>query len=329
MDLEDIYQNVELRDIKDTFGPQTQNKSKDEGKDEKRRGSRCLVLTTACLGLICVLLLVFIILQHSTITAERDLLKSYKNTAEEFNQTINSLQDNYTDLMFEKDQLQNNFTSLSQKKLELELELRKLNEQGSSGLESSIKIGDKVRVKPSVVTPTHKWGAVTHKSIGVVKKVQGDSLTIDFPEHKNWNGIISEMELVTDTCTVDIQVGDRVRVKPSITTPKHKWGSATHKSVGVVKEVQGESLTIDFPEQKNWKGIISEMELVTGTCTVDIQVGDRVRVKPSITSPKHGWGSATHKSVGVVKDINVIVDFPEHKGWTGIFSEMELTDDSG
>ncbi|XP_051732353.1 uncharacterized protein LOC127502926 isoform X3 [Ctenopharyngodon idella] len=263
MDLEDIYQNVELRDIKDTFGPQTQNKSKDEGKDEKRRGSRCLVLTTACLGLICVLLLVFIILQHSTITAERDLLKSYKNTAEEFNQTINSLQDNYTDLMFEKDQLQNNFTSLSQKKLELELELRKLNEQGSSGLESSIKIGDKVRVKPSVVTPTHKWGAVTHKSIGVVKKVQGDSLTIDFPEHKNWNGIISEMELVTDTCTVDIQVGDRVRVKPSI------------------------------------------------------------------TSPKHGWGSATHKSVGVVKDINVIVDFPEHKGWTGIFSEMELTDDSG
>jgi len=40
---------------------------------------------------------------------------------------------------------------------------------GPSSLESNIKIGDKVRVKPSVVTPTHKWGAVTHKSIGVVK----------------------------------------------------------------------------------------------------------------------------------------------------------------
>ncbi len=63
------------------------------------------------LGLICVLLLVFIILQHITITAERDLIKSYKNTVEEFNQTINSLQDNYTELMTEKHHLQNNFSS--------------------------------------------------------------------------------------------------------------------------------------------------------------------------------------------------------------------------
>uniref|UniRef100_A0A672QEU7 Si:ch73-343l4.8 n=1 Tax=Sinocyclocheilus grahami TaxID=75366 RepID=A0A672QEU7_SINGR len=95
-------------------------------------GSRCLVWITVGLGLICVLLLVFIILQHITITAERDLIKSYKNTAEEFNQTINSLQDNYTDstrknleletrvkdLTAEKNQLQSNFSSLNQKKLE-------------------------------------------------------------------------------------------------------------------------------------------------------------------------------------------------------------------
>ncbi|XDV16191.1 hypothetical protein PO909_016016, partial [Leuciscus waleckii] len=90
MDSEDIYQNVERRDIEDTFGPQTQNHSQDEGKDGKRRGSRCLVVMTVCLGLICVLLLVFITL-YITITAERDLLKSYKNTVEEFNHTINSL----------------------------------------------------------------------------------------------------------------------------------------------------------------------------------------------------------------------------------------------
>uniref|UniRef100_A0A8C2D079 C-type lectin domain-containing protein n=1 Tax=Cyprinus carpio TaxID=7962 RepID=A0A8C2D079_CYPCA len=86
----------------------------------------CLVLITVGLGLICVLLLVFIILQHNTITAERDLIKSYKNTAEEFNQTINSLQDNYTDLMTEKHQLQNNFNSLSQKNLELETKVNDL-----------------------------------------------------------------------------------------------------------------------------------------------------------------------------------------------------------
>ncbi len=68
-------------------------------------GSRCLVLITVGLGLICVLLMVFIILQHITITRET---------------STHSLQENYTDLMINKDQLQNSFSSLSQKKLELE-----------------------------------------------------------------------------------------------------------------------------------------------------------------------------------------------------------------
>ncbi|XP_067261158.1 hepatic lectin-like [Chanodichthys erythropterus] len=119
MDLEDIYQNVEHRDIVDTTGPQTLNHRQDEGKDQKHRGSRCLVLMTVCLGIICVLLLIFIIVQHIFITAEREsLFKSYKNTVEEFNQTISRLQHNYTELMTEKDQLKNNFSSLSQKKLD-------------------------------------------------------------------------------------------------------------------------------------------------------------------------------------------------------------------
>ncbi len=78
-------------------------------------GSRCLVLISVGLGIICVLLLVFIILQYITITAERDLIKS--------------LQDNYTDLMTEKHQLQNNFISLSQKKLELESNVTSLSEE--------------------------------------------------------------------------------------------------------------------------------------------------------------------------------------------------------
>ncbi|RXN21969.1 complement C3-like protein [Labeo rohita] len=67
--------------------------------------------------------------QHITITAERDLIKSYKNTVEEFNETINSLQSNYTDLMIEKHHLQNNFSSLSQKKLELETRVTSLSDE--------------------------------------------------------------------------------------------------------------------------------------------------------------------------------------------------------
>ncbi|XP_058617736.1 Fc receptor-like protein 5 isoform X1 [Onychostoma macrolepis] len=144
---------------------------------------------------------------------------------------------------------------------------------GSSSPESKIKIGDKVYVKPSVVTPRYQWGSVTHKSIGVVKDIQGETLIVDFPEQKNWKAVISEMELVTGTSTGSsspeskIKIGDKVYVKPSVVTPRHQWGSVTHKSIGVVKDIQGETLIVDFPEQKNWKAVISEMELVTGTST--------------------------------------------------------------
>lgn len=31
-----------------------------------------------------------------------------------------------------------------------------------------------------------------------------------------------------------IRVGDRVRVKSSVNTPKYKWGSVNHRSIGVV-----------------------------------------------------------------------------------------------
>uniref|UniRef100_A0A672QEP7 Si:ch73-343l4.8 n=1 Tax=Sinocyclocheilus grahami TaxID=75366 RepID=A0A672QEP7_SINGR len=106
------------RNINNRSGPRTQSHCQDEGKarkQKKQKGSRCLVWITVGLGLICVLLLVFIILQHITIT---------------FNQTINSLQDSYTDLMTEKHQLQNIFSSLSQKNLELETELRNVSGRG-------------------------------------------------------------------------------------------------------------------------------------------------------------------------------------------------------
>ncbi|XP_048036160.1 CD209 antigen-like [Megalobrama amblycephala] len=127
MELEDIYENVENDDTEDTTKPRTLNHSQDEGKDQKCRGSRRLVLMTVCLGIVCALLLVSIISQHISNRAEREsLFKSNKNTAEEFNQTINSLQDNYTELMTEKHQLKNNFNSLSQKKLELETRVNDL-----------------------------------------------------------------------------------------------------------------------------------------------------------------------------------------------------------
>ncbi|XP_016358425.1 C-type lectin domain family 4 member M-like [Sinocyclocheilus anshuiensis] len=111
------------RDIEGTTPPQTPSRRQDAGKAPKCTGSRCLVLMAVCTGLICVLLLVFIILQHIFITAERDLLKNYKDAVQVFNQTINRLQDTYSDLMTENDQLKDRLNYLND-------DLKKAYEQG-------------------------------------------------------------------------------------------------------------------------------------------------------------------------------------------------------
>ena len=61
-----------------------------------------------------------------------------------------------------------------------------------------------------------------------------------------------------------IKVGDRVRVRPTVSTPKYKWGSVNHRSIGIVSSISpnGRDLTVDFPMQSNWTGLISEMEVV-------------------------------------------------------------------
>ncbi|KAK7097783.1 E3 ubiquitin-protein ligase HERC2-like isoform X3 [Littorina saxatilis] len=61
-----------------------------------------------------------------------------------------------------------------------------------------------------------------------------------------------------------IRVMDRVRVKQSVTTPTYKWGSVTHGSIGTVTAINpnGRDVTVDFPQQAHWTGVIEEMELV-------------------------------------------------------------------
>nr|XP_032812660.1 E3 ubiquitin-protein ligase HERC2 isoform X4 [Petromyzon marinus] len=88
---------------------------------------------------------------------------------------------------------------------------------------SHIKVGDKVRVKSSVVTPKYKWGSVNHRSVGVVKafSANGKDVIVDFPQQSHWTGLLSEMELVPsshptvtcDGCHVYPIVGPRYKCR--------------------------------------------------------------------------------------------------------------------
>ncbi|KAL2080923.1 hypothetical protein ACEWY4_022776 [Coilia grayii] len=181
----------------------------------------------------------------------------------------------------------------------------------------SFLVGDRVRVKASVEEPKHKWGSVTHHSVGVVKSfTQNGLMVVDFPGEAGWRADPAEMELQ------GFLVGDRVRVKASVTEPKHKWGSVTHSSVGVVKSfTQNGLMLVSFPGDPQWTADPADMEYQ------GFLVGDRVRVRASVTEPKHKWGSITHSSVGVVKAFTpnglMLVDFPGQLEWRADPSEME------
>ncbi|KAK1795593.1 hypothetical protein P4O66_001088 [Electrophorus voltai] len=85
--------------------------------------------------------------------------------------------------------------------------------------------------------------------------VDGKQVTVDFPECSGWRGIVPEMEVVpyaasgSSSANCSFDIGCKVRVKPSVVTPKYQWGA-----------MKGEDITVNFPEQKRWLGVLSEVE---------------------------------------------------------------------
>ena len=127
-----------------------------------------------------------------------------------------------------------------------------------------------------------------------------------------------------------LKVGDRVRVKRSVSDPKYGWGSVSHESSGTLTKIDEDGdVQIDFAFRKGWNGRLVEVEADDRAPTA-LKVGDRVRVKRSVASPKHGWGSVTHESSGTLKRIDdggkVKIDFDCQAGWTGQLEEIEADD---
>ena len=96
---------------------------------------------------------------------------------------------------------------IERNKFEVKKELL-LSIKGKTGkTNNSLKVGDLVRVRPTVIKPSTKWGnkGVSHASIGRIKEfLKGPDVIIDFPEHSGWNGKYYEMERVQSAQPCDI-----------------------------------------------------------------------------------------------------------------------------
>ncbi|KAI3834892.1 hypothetical protein MKW98_016005 [Papaver atlanticum] len=159
------------------------------------------------------------------------------------------------------------------------------------------KVGDWVRIRPSLTTAKHGLGAVTPGSIGIVYCIRPDnSLLLELSYLPNpWHCEPEEVEFV-----IPFRIGDQVCVKRSVAEPRYAWGGETHHSVGRISEIGTDGLLIiEIPNRPvPWQADPSDMEKVE-----DFKVGDWVRVKTSVSSPKYGWEDVTRNSIGIIHSL--------------------------
>jgi hypothetical protein len=114
------------------------------------------------------------------------------------------------------------------------------------------KVGDIVRVKPSVSKPQHGWGSVSPGEEGPVTSVSSSTINVAFPSQSGWGNVWHEMELATPP----FAVGDTCRLRAWVLPPADgSWGDVTHDDVGTVSVVDAADpsmVTVDWPRAAGW-----------------------------------------------------------------------------
>lgn len=145
------------------------------------------------------------------------------------------------------------------------------------------------------------WKSLGPGSIGVVQGIglqddnwDGSTFVAFCCEQERWVGPTSHLERVDR-----LMVGQRVRVKLSVKQPRFGWSGHSHSSVGIVSAIDADGkLRIYTPVgSKTWMLDPSEVEVVEEE---ELQIGDWVRVRASVTTPTYQWGEVSHSSIGVV-----------------------------
>ncbi|XP_021888378.1 E3 ubiquitin-protein ligase KEG-like [Carica papaya] len=154
------------------------------------------------------------------------------------------------------------------------------------------EVGDWVKFKRSVTMPTYGWQGAKHKSVGFVQTVlDKDNLIVSFCSGEA-RVLANEVLKV-----IPLDRGQHVQLKTDVKEPRFGWRGQSRDSVGTVLCVDDDGiLRVGFPgASRGWKADPAEMERVE-----EFKVGDWVRIRPSLTSAKHGLRSVTPGSIGIV-----------------------------
>ncbi|KAL9263039.1 E3 ubiquitin-protein ligase KEG-like protein [Drosera capensis] len=157
------------------------------------------------------------------------------------------------------------------------------------------EVGDWIKFKRTVVTPKYGWQGATHKSVGFVQCIpHKDHLVVAF--------CTGEVQVVVDEVikVIPLDRGHHVRLRKDVKEPRFPLRGQSRDSTGTVLCVDDDGiLRVGFPgASRGWKADPAEMERVE-----EFKVGDWVRIRPSLTTAKHGLGAVTPGSIGIVYSI--------------------------
>lgn len=98
------------------------------------------------------------------------------------------------------------------------------------------------------------------------------------------------------------QVGDWVRVKASVPSPKYGWEDVTRASIGVIHSLEEDGdMGVAFCfKRKTFSCSMTDMERVS-----PFEAGEEIRVMPAVNEPLLGWSNETPSTSGKIARIDI------------------------
>lgn len=99
-----------------------------------------------------------------------------------------------------------------------------------------------------------------------------------------------------------VQVGDWVRVKASVSSPKYGWEDITRNSVGIIHSLEEDGdMGVAFCfRSKPFCCSVTDVEKVP-----PFEMGQEIHVLPSVTQPRLGWSNESPATVGKIVRIDM------------------------